>query len=126
MCAGLRVGLKVTLYELATPATASSQPRAPKQAQEKGCAESAEGSQAWPARTRFLLCCEKAMCAGYKVRLRVGLKVTLYELATPATAISQLRAPKQAQEKGCAESAEGSQAWPARTGSVNLRCYILY
>ena len=28
MCAGLRVGLKVTLYELATPATASSQPRA--------------------------------------------------------------------------------------------------
>ena len=52
--------------------------------------------------------------------------VTLYELAMPATAISQLRAPKQAQEEGCAESAEGSQAWPARTDSVNLRCYILY
>ena len=71
---------------------------------------------------RVLSVLRKAMCAG----LRVGLKVTLYELATPATAISQPRAPKQAQEKGCAESAEGSQAWPARTGSVNLRCYILY
>ena len=39
---GLRVELKVMLYELATPATAISQPRATKQAQEKGCAESVE------------------------------------------------------------------------------------
>ena len=41
MC-GLRVRFKVTLYELATPATAVSQPRVSKQSQEKGCAESVE------------------------------------------------------------------------------------
>ena len=83
------------------PATAFSQPHVSEQAQKKGCAESVEdrkksgqslqeGSQAWPARTG----------------LRVGLMVTLYELAMPATAISQPHVSEQAQEKCWAESVE--------------------
>ncbi len=109
---GLIVRFKVTLYELATPATAISQPRVSKQAQEKGCAESVEDrkkagqSSAQDRRHGLLVQGFECAAKGHVCGLRVGLKVTLYELATPATAISQPRVSKQAQEKGCAESVE--------------------